>query len=69
MLNNDILRSLRYMLKTNNPDRARIFALAGTDSSAEQIVPWLRKEDEEGFVRCPDVIMSAFLNGIISDSL
>ncbi|ELW9442488.1 DUF1456 family protein [Pluralibacter gergoviae] len=67
MLNNDILRSLRYMLKTNNPDMVRIFALAGTDITAEQIVPWLRKEDEEGFARCPDVIMSAFLNGLIYD--
>ena len=67
MLNNDILRSLRYMLKTNNPDMVRIFALADTDISAEQLVPWLRKEDEEGFVRCPDVVMSAFLNGLIYD--
>lgn len=67
MLNNDILRSLRYMLKANNPELARIFALAGTDVSVEQIVPWLRKEEEEGFARCPDVVMSGFLNGLIYD--
>lgn len=67
MLNNDILRSLRYTLKANNPELVRILALADTDVSAEQLVPWLHKEEEEGFVRCPDVIMSAFLNGLIYD--
>lgn len=67
MLNNDILLSLRYMLKANNPEMVRILSLADTDISVEQLAPWLRKEDDEGFSRCPDVIMSAFLNGLIYD--
>ncbi|WP_163450791.1 DUF1456 family protein, partial [Escherichia coli] len=53
MISNDILRSLRYTLKTNNNGLVRIFALADAPVSAEQLVPWLKKEDEEGFVRCP----------------
>jgi uncharacterized protein YehS (DUF1456 family) len=48
MISNDILRSLRYTLKTNNNDLVRIFALADAPVSAEQLVPWLKKEDEEG---------------------
>jgi uncharacterized protein YehS (DUF1456 family) len=67
MLSNDILRSLRYILKTNNPDLLRILALADTDVGAQQLTTWLKKEDDEGFVRCPDIILSAFLNGLIYD--
>ncbi|MTD42654.1 DUF1456 family protein [Erwinia sp. CPCC 100877] len=67
MLSNDVLRSLRYILKAGNADLLRILALADTDVSAEQLTPWLKKEDDEGFVRCPDIILSAFLNGLIYD--
>ncbi|HHG8773272.1 TPA: DUF1456 family protein [Raoultella planticola] len=67
MISNDILRSLRYTLKTNNNDLARIFALGEAVVSAEQLVPWLKKEDEEGFQRCPDIMLSLFLNGLIYD--
>ena len=67
MISNDILRSLRYTLKTNNSGLVRIFALADEPVSAEQLVPWLKKEDEEGFVRCPDIVLSNFLNGLIYD--
>ena len=67
MVSNDILRSVRYILKINNNDLVRIFALGEAEVTAEQLVPWLRKEDEEGFVRCPDIILSGFLNGLIYD--
>lgn len=65
MLNNDILRSVRYALKMNNGDLKRVFALADAPVSDEQLVGWLHKEDEEGFQRCPDIMMSVFLNGLI----
>ena len=65
MVSNDILRSVRYILKINNNDLVRIFALGEAEVTAEQLVPWLRKEDEEGFVRCPDILLSCFLNGLI----
>ncbi|KFC09182.1 hypothetical protein GTGU_01121 [Trabulsiella guamensis ATCC 49490] len=67
MLNNDILRSLRYALKTNNQGLVRLIALGETDVVEAQIAPWLRKEEEEGFERCPDIVLSAFLNGLIYD--
>lgn len=65
MLNNDILRSLRYTLQVDNTTLVRILALADTEVTAEQLVPWLRKEDEEGYKPCPDIVLSAFLNGLI----
>ena len=49
MLSNDILRSVRYILKANNNDLVRILALGNVEATAEQIAVWLRKEDEEGF--------------------
>ena len=64
MLSNDILRSVRYILKANN-DLVRILALGNVEATAEQIAVWLRKEDEEGFQRCPDIVLSSFLNGLI----
>ena len=65
MVSNDILRSVRYILKMNNNDLVRVFALGEAEVSVEQLAPWLRKEDEEGFVRCPDIMLSCFLNGLI----
>lgn len=67
MLSNDILRSVRYILKSNNNDLVRILALAEVETTPANIASWITKEDEEGFVRCPDIILSSFLNGLIYD--
>ena len=67
MLSNDILRSLRYTLKANNNDMVRILALSDMESTSASFDTWMTKEDEEGFVRCPDVVLSNFLNGLIYD--
>lgn len=48
MISNDILRSLRYTLKTNNNGLVSIFALADAPVSAEQLVPWLKKKTKRG---------------------
>lgn len=66
MLSNDILRSLRYTLKVNNNDMVRILALSAMEPPPPASTP-TTKEDEEGFVRCPDIILSGFLNGLIYD--
>lgn len=65
MMNNDVLRSLRYMLKLNNNEMVAILALAETSVSAEQVASYVLKEEDEGFAACPDVVMSCFLNGLI----
>lgn len=64
MLSNDILRSVRYILKANNNDLVRILALGNVEATAEQIAVWLRKEDE-GFSALSDIVLSSFLNGLI----
>lgn len=65
MMNNDVLRSLRYTLKLNNNDMVAILALTDTAIPVEQMASYMLKEDEEGFAVCPDVLMSNFLNGLI----
>ncbi|UQY43350.1 DUF1456 family protein [Erwinia sp. PK3-005] len=65
MMNNDVLRSLRYALKLNNNDMVAILALADMAIPVEQMASYMLKEEEQGFVACPDVLMSGFLNGLI----
>lgn len=53
MLSNDILRSVRYILKANNTDLARILALGNVDATPEQIAIWLRKRRGRGVSALP----------------
>jgi len=65
MLNNDVLRAVRYMLNLNNDQIVAILALTDTEVLPAQIATWVKKEDEEGFSNCPDIVMAQFLNGLI----
>jgi len=67
MINNDVLRSIRYMLDLSDGKIAEICALADPAFVVDKAdVPgWLRKEDEEGFVACDDRTLSHFLDGLI----
>ncbi|MFP2423509.1 DUF1456 family protein [Pseudescherichia vulneris] len=67
MISNDIIRSLRYTLKTNNAGLVRLWALAEAVATPELIDAWVRKEDDAGFQRCPDIMLSLLLNGLIYD--
>ncbi|HEY2451262.1 MAG TPA: DUF1456 family protein [Scandinavium sp.] len=67
MISNDIIRSLRYILKTNNAGLVRLWALAEAVATPELIDGWVRKEDDAGFQRCPDIMLSLLLNGLIYD--
>ena len=65
MLQNDLLRQLRYALKFNNPDVIAVFALMNYPISKEELDHLLKKEDEAGFVPCRDRTLAAFLDGLI----
>jgi uncharacterized protein YehS (DUF1456 family) len=65
MLNNDTLRSVRYMLDLSDARVAEVIGLAGLEVTVEQAKDMLRKEDEEGFAPCNDRIMGHFLDGLI----
>jgi uncharacterized protein YehS (DUF1456 family) len=65
MLNNDVLRSIRYMLDISDRNVASLLALAGRKVSLDDITAYLKHEDEPGFVLCPDEVMASFLDGLI----
>ena len=53
MLSNDILRSVRYILKANNNDLVRILALGNVEATAEQIAVWFSALSGHCFVVIP----------------
>jgi uncharacterized protein YehS (DUF1456 family) len=65
MLNNDVLRSLRYTLDVNDAQLAEIIRLSGKEVDPETLDALLKKEDEEGFVACDDELMAHFLDGLV----
>jgi uncharacterized protein YehS (DUF1456 family) len=65
MTNNEILRRLRYALHINNDRLVSLFALGGHGLSRGDLDLLLKKEDEPGFVDCPDILLTAFLDGLI----
>jgi uncharacterized protein YehS (DUF1456 family) len=65
MINNDVLRSIRYMLNISEFKLVEIVKLSGGVITQEQMNTFLKKEDEPGFQECPQNIMAHFLNGLI----
>ncbi|MCP9339842.1 DUF1456 family protein [Stutzerimonas xanthomarina] len=65
MLNNDVMRSVRYILNVDDAKIAEITRLTGCEIPDSEAVAYLKKEDEEGFKPCPDRIMAHFLDGLV----
>ncbi|MBH3429415.1 DUF1456 family protein [Pseudomonas alkylphenolica] len=65
MIHNDVLRSLRYLLDVNDAKLSDIIKLGGYEVAKNDIVAYLKKEDEEGFERCPDEVIAHFLDGLV----
>ena len=66
MTNNDILRRVRYTFNLTDTAMVGIFAAAEATVSTEQVVAWLTKEGEQGFVKMSDTEFATFLNGFIN---
>ena len=65
MINNDVLRSIRYALDLGDAKVVEIIKLAGQDIVQSDLGNFLKKEDDEGFVECDDEVMLSFLDGLI----
>jgi uncharacterized protein YehS (DUF1456 family) len=65
MTPNDFLRSIRYLINVNDSTLADILRLAKLDISTAEIVAFLKKEDEPGYLACSDRVMAHFLNGLV----
>jgi uncharacterized protein YehS (DUF1456 family) len=65
MIHNDVLRSLRYLLNISDATLIDIIRLGGREVSKAEIVAFLKKEEEEGYKLCSDVVIAHFLNGLV----
>lgn len=66
MLNNDILRRLRYALNLNDKAMLAIFALSECKLSRDELLAYLKKPDEDGFITLDNQRMGLFLDGLIT---
>ncbi|MGF1732771.1 DUF1456 family protein [Photobacterium kasasachensis] len=66
MLNNDILRRIRYTFDYNDAAMISIFAAADHEVTREQVSDWLKKDDDAAFKKCTDRELAIFLNGLIN---
>lgn len=66
MINNDILRRVRYTFDLKDDAMLEVFALADLTVTRAQLNAWLKKEDDESFVHLKDPELATFLNGLIN---
>lgn len=67
MINNDVLRSIRYMLDLSDIRVTEIVRLAdeGFELDKETVQAFLKKEDAPGFQECSDAVLAHFLDGLV----
>ena len=67
MTNNDILRSVRYMLDLGDITGAEIAKLAVGELAIDKdaVQQFLKNEDDEEYLNCPDRVLACFLDGLI----
>lgn len=63
--NNDVLRSIRYLLNVPDARMAEIFVLGGAEVTPAQVVGFLQPERTDGFLACDDRAMALFLDGLV----
>jgi len=67
MINNDVLRSVRYMLDLGDQKVADIVRLAdpGIAIEKDDVHAFLLREEDPGHVDCSDRVLAHFLDGLI----
>jgi uncharacterized protein YehS (DUF1456 family) len=65
MINNDILRRIRYTFELDDSSVMAIFRLGGEDVTRAQMSDWLKKDDDPDYRSLNDKFMAVFLNGFI----
>ena len=67
MINNDVLRSIRYMLDLGDAHIVELARLAdpALKLDKETVRAWLRKDDEPGYADCSDSALAHVLDGLV----
>jgi len=67
MLNNDVLRRIRYTFDLSDTQVINTFSAANKVVIRTQISDWLKKEEDPAFVECSDLLLAYFLDGFINE--
>ena len=67
MLNNDVLRAIRYMLDLSDAKVAQLVHLADpvVELDREQVQAYLKKEGEPGYEECSNQVLVLLLDGLV----
>ncbi|MFA6051919.1 MAG: DUF1456 family protein [Methylobacter sp.] len=65
MINNDVLRRVRYALDLNDQTMIEIFALSDVEMNRDELLKLLKKDNEADFVALKDKLLDQFLDGLI----
>ena len=67
MINNDVLRSIRYMLDLSDNKVIEITRLADAAFPIERtdVQAFLKKDDDEGYLECSNTVLAHFLDGLV----
>lgn len=65
MVNNDVLRRLRYALHQTDAQCIALLASVGVQVTDWELLAYMTREDEPAFVACPDRVLSGFLDGFV----
>ena len=70
MINNDVLRSIRYMLDLSEPKVVEIARLADSSFVIERddVRGFLQKEGEAGYLACSDAVLAHFHDDVVFTS-
>jgi uncharacterized protein YehS (DUF1456 family) len=66
MLNNDILRRIRYTFDFEDLQMIKIFGLADLEVTRAQVSDWMKKDEDEDYKLINDKTFATFLNGLIN---
>ncbi|MEO8986647.1 MAG: DUF1456 family protein [Rhodanobacter sp.] len=67
MINNDVLRAIRYMLDLSDGKVVEIIHLAdaGAPVTKEAVQAMLKKDEEPGYLECSNHVLALFLDGLV----
>lgn len=67
MINNDVLRSIRYMLDLSDAAIVETCKLADPDFvlGKSDVQAFLKKDVDEGYAECSDSVLAHFLDGLV----
>jgi uncharacterized protein YehS (DUF1456 family) len=65
MINNDVLRRVRYALELKDSTMIEIFALSGAAINRDELLQLLKKTNEPDYVLLSNKLLEQFLDGLI----